>query len=1021
MNPKQLVEQFIPVAEKCAGQLATRYAKILQKRLLEYKSLSDEFLKISISGLQGESSSLQYWESIEAHLRGIREWTMSLPPLAGEFSAEDVLGNWRGSFREIQGQLPEMVRLEIPDEFWQANASDKSATRIWKSIRRTGKKINSIRQSITNSKSKSSKESAHSSGSSIRYFNLSLFLEKELKIVISGFLVREYFHFLRTGAMHLERLHQLSESLKDKALVLEDFKKVCAARSPITIGTGREINKHYAEALQQIIAETAQYQLAAGERFHSMAEELKEEFLSRWDIAGTFMLPERKFGFHILSRMLRKLDEQMAGGRQAWEKHLLGEREEWQKDLELSILQLLVADHCLDTIQILERKINQKIVPVFEETKELISESFERFTGKEISDADELRTLILTENRKMLKILRQEKLSQMMDAMVHANLDQTFRGFILRIRNAVEILSEEHSVFRIRDMEETIPHSRIDDVPLKALVREEILTGLSKTYQIFTNGIHARLELISRTINEIDQIVEFNLEAALTLLKQETKPETVPKAQHVVIEGLERARSHVAELISTLQQVHEDTENNLPDMILIMETKIQDIADNEKILELKLRWARAKARQELRIWRSRIWKATVNFFPAIMSRISGYIERFRTGYSIFRRFTSLAPLMVQVDEKLTQYLTKIYQKTNRLPFVYQRLFRLEPLTDNRFYSGREEEMEILKSAFARWSDHQASSVAVVGERGSGKTTLLNFALQDVFVGFPIIKIDFQKTIYEEAELLETMRSSFKKLSFQNLSELDKQLGSGPKTVCQVENLHNLFIRTVNGFDALEHFLLFLSKTQNQVFWIVSCGLYGWQYLDKVMNISKYFLNIIALDAISDREMQTIILKRHRVSGYKLRFETSPELLKSHKFKRLTSEISRQSFLENRFFEKLAELSAGNISAAILFWLGAIKSVSRDEMLLEPGIELDHTFLYQLPPDELFTLAILIQHEILNASECAMVFRQHSSDSVLILNRMLNRGFLQEDERGYRVHPLLYRPVIRALKSKKILH
>lgn len=83
---------------------------------------------------------------------------------------------------------------------------------------------------------------------------------------------------------------------------------------------------------------------------------------------------------------------------------------------------------------------------------------------------------------------------------------------------------------------------------------------------------------------------------------------------------------------------------------------------------------------------------------------------------------------------------------------------------------------------------------------------------------------------------------------------------------------------MEGFDAIERFLLFVAVTQNHIFWVVTFSMYGWQYLEKVLHISAYFNRVLELGIQSREEMTAIILKRHILSGYSIVYEIPEELL-----------------------------------------------------------------------------------------------------------------------------------------------
>jgi hypothetical protein len=216
-------------------------------------------------------------------------------------------------------------------------------------------------------------------------------------------------------------------------------------------------------------------------------------------------------------------------------------------------------------------------------------------------------------------------------------------------------------------------------------------------------------------------------------------------------------------------------------------------------------------------------------------------------------------------------------------------------------------------------------------------------------------------------------------------------------------------------------MLFMSRTHSKILWLTSCNLYSWQYLDKTINLSKYYTKIIHLSELSREEVRHIILKRHRVSGYKLAYTVPKEIAKSKKYSRMPSEEKQQDFLQEIFFDELVDLSRGNISITILFWLRAIQEISHEKIIANPLINFDFSFLHHLPSDELFVLVVFIQHERLPADLVARILRQDDVITAMLLERMSNRGILTQDRQGFQIHPLLYRAVIRTLKSKKILH
>lgn len=163
------------------------------------------------------------------------------------------------------------------------------------------------------------------------------------------------------------------------------------------------------------------------------------------------------------------------------------------------------------------------------------------------------------------------------------------------------------------------------------------------------------------------------------------------------------------------------------------------------------------------------------------------------------------------------------------------------------------------------------------------------------------------------------------------------------------------------------------------------------------------------------------MKRHRVSGYQLVVETPVSLKTSRRFKALPDDEARQRYVADSFFERLHELADGNVSVAILLWLGSISEIRDGSVVIAPELELEDAFIYHLPDRNLFTLVALLQHERLSAHEHASVFRQDTDASLNELERLVNRGYVACDDDGrYKLNHVLYRTVVRVLKTRNMI-
>ena len=1022
MDSKKILQKIFPAAEDEAQHLDKYLTRAYQKQIKSYRRLLEIFIQALEQKEEDQDYYLALWEKLSEHFKKIIQWIDSFNHSLEYFTEDNLQAAWGKRFTAILTENPTEIKFNIPDDFWIRKAEDtffiSSGKRVKLFLIRCEyygiHTLNKILKLLNLSPLKQTPPSCK--------FQLHNFMITYLDLPVRYFYLQEWQRFLKKTASHLFQLHQACEKLENDFLILNNFESICNDWDATQkISETRHLRDHL-KLIRTLERETKEFKAGLKDRFAEKSAEIGQEFKRNWELAGTFALPNRNFNQKKVFKLRNELGRQLAKIKHSWSIHFEGERKEWLKDLELSIFQLRSATLCRDTLRMIRKKVNEKIIPAVMEADRSIADSLEKIKTTDSDAKTELKRAILAESHTLLRRLRQEELPRIMDAVLHANIEQAFKGYVVQIQNSLELLTDKHIIFRYRDLENLPPQSKTDEVQLKELAREEIIPQLLKKHQDFSENINQRIKLISRAISEIDQIVEFNLEAALNFLQKDQETGTVENAHKIVVEGLERTQGQIKELMGKFIQIQDRIQDSLPEMTLNMENKIQELQNSEKVFELKIRLARVKARQEFRQFWKKIWNRFKSAIYSLIPFIISSLKKIRGGYFRFRKITGLTPTAVNIDEKLSQYLTETTKRIAQLPYIYQRLFRLEPLTDSRFFTGREKEMALMKDDFSNWREGRNTAMIVVGERGSGKTTLLNFAEAEIYKGLPIIKVELKKTISQEADLLDFLKATFNEPAAETFDDLEKKLiNQESRKICIFENLHDLYLRTVEGFDALERFLLFVSKTQQKIYWIVTCASYGWQYLDKVLETSKYFQRILVLGTQTKDEIAEIILKRHRVSGYNCVYEIPEEFKNQRKFSKITSDKGRQAYLEDQMFEQLAELSTGNTRVAILFWLTAIRNITKEQLVLSPKIEFNHTFLYQLSAKELFTLAALIQHEILDPQEHALIFHQDINDSLLVMNRMLNKGFLQKSEVGYFVHPFLYRPAVKALKSKNILH
>lgn len=948
--------------------------------------------------------------------KGVRGWLSSFDDIRNQISGDTFPEKLETACSRILEKLSGEIKFEVPDTTWAPKSGDSSPVSARKRFARTAHAANRSTLKLRNSAARLLRKNPAKQAVIYRTFDQDAFVRYSVTNPIIKLYPDKIQIVIKSGVDALTALHEKSNALNRISATADND-----AENPSQETTPAGIIESYTSFLSDLLQTIESAFVESNTAFSAALDDILGDFEKKWETAGTSLLPERAFSTEKNTNSARRYIALLQKKAARWGKYVLCEEEDWRADADLSVLQYeseIIRD---DTIRSIRDGIAEHISPVLEETGRIVGEYHETFRTETALSPHDLADHIIREKESLLTRLREITLSQLMNKILQVNIVSSYQRYLSRIKASITSLSDEHSIFETRDTRHIPPVSKVSTVALKELLLTEVFNPLAKQHTVSGQELEGKLREAMRAIAEIDQIVEYNMNAALSLLEEQPEENSRVQAVKLITDGLERTQNQIHELITTFDEIAVKADSGTKKITSTFRSGIQEMADNDKVLELKIKLARAKTREAVR---ENIRVALFNtrrFIRSALPRAKEYAKKVQKSYNRLLKISGLAPISTLMDVKLSELLRGYHTMSAHLPYVYQKLFGVEPLTDARFFSSRDDEMSQFKEMFSLWMGGQPASIALIGERGSGKTTLMYFVQKEIFQDTPLVTINLNDTIFKENDLLETLKKTFEIPDVQSIDELeDLLMNRDERVICVPENLHNLFLRTVTGFNAVERFLLFVQRTGKSVFWVVTCALYGWQYLDKVLQAGSYFSRTVELRMGEKTQIEDTIIKRHRVSGYILRFDASPEDLKSKSYKKLRTEEERQKYLHERFFGQLSRLASGNIRVAILFWLMSIKEVTNDTMILSPGIEFEHAFVYQLPSGELFSLAAIIQHEHLNAYMHSLVFNQDVKESQVVLNKMLHKGYLQQKNDQFFIHPFLYRPVVKALKSKNIL-
>ncbi|MEM7106922.1 MAG: hypothetical protein AAF519_01760, partial [Bacteroidota bacterium] len=534
----------------------------------------------------------------------------------------------------------------------------------------------------------------------------------------------------------------------------------------------------------------------------------------------------------------------------------------------------------------------------------------------------------------------------------------------------------------------------------------------ARAVKVETTG---QINNIITTFQSLNQIAEFNIESALALYEDQSEGD--PKA--IALEGLARTLEKINDIQEGFNSFQKLVDQTLQEAVDEFNESLIKFTNNENIFDIKVRIARAKAVERSKNLKNRIIERVRNSIPTIIRFLS---IKYRKGYDwikqTFKRYGINAEQEI-ISTELADFLAETENSINKLPFVYQRLFRSQALEDLSFYESRSAEVRELSRAYTNWIKNRFAPSIVVGEKGSGLTTLLHFAIKEIGSSNPVIHILMEERVILP-DHIATFFSDQLKTKFKNLNELVKYLNEGPKRIIVIENLQRMYLRKVGGFDCLMELLQLITITSRNVFWMVGCTLYAWNYLEKTIKLSEHFGYVVKLQDFDNEQIVSVISKRHQVSGYNVEFEPTGLNMSSKKFKSLDSK-AQQTLLRKQYFDDLNKIAKSNISLALLYWLRSTNVIAGSTISIRGLRDIDFSFLNSYSQDKLFGLTQLVLHDGMSEQDFMEVSGKSSSGSRNVLYPLYDDGVLVEEDDIFSVNPLLYRQVVNLLKVKNIIH
>ena len=314
---------------------------------------------------------------------------------------------------------------------------------------------------------------------------------------------------------------------------------------------------------------------------------------------------------------------------------------------------------------------------------------------------------------------------------------------------------------------------------------------------------------------------------------------------------------------------------------------------------------------------------------------------------------------------------------SRIPVFYRTLFNSKSVIGDEFWVPRTAEVEALKNAFQRHKNGFGGAVLVTGEHGAGKTTLTRYITNHLFKSGHLFAINppLHGTANIDDFLDELRRTVGSGTDFHDIFA-----GMPPDSALVINNFELWWERTKEGYRVIEKIIELIKDHGKRVFVILNCNIHAFDHLKKITSIEDNLLCTIECGPFNSKQLQQLILNRHKSSGLTLQYRNKTE-----------DALNQLNFtlLFNAYFN----YSEGIPGVAMDAWLANIVDATDDIITIQRPRIPTTDVLYNIEPDWLVIIALFIQHKNMDTNKLVRVTDMNLSDISQLLNNLVNAGIL----------------------------
>lgn len=741
---------------------------------------------------------------------------------------------------------------------------------------------------------------------------------------------------------------------------------------------------------------------------------LLERYLIAYEKAGTMELPARKLDAQKVADQITESEKKWGIHDSEWGNTLYALLEKWRSDLDVHILkhQTHIELENFQNAQI--KKLIEHIDPEINAIQKFIDSAVNTLTEENESIVKELKKIVYQAN----KTLDQQLVPKLCEKLSSRNITGLVNKLEIDIKQHVDVIAHDHILVKDDAFDLPIEKSDLNKVSFNELIKFEILSAFQNDLDKIKNGLFTSLEKTTLEVSDLDHIITFSINSSISASTEEKRPDE--EVISIAMEGLSRAASRLSAVKKMLEDSLNNNNQKLEEAVNRFCESIMKLTVHENVSQLRLRITKAKTALQAEEVKRDIKQKFEERKKKVFSFVGDTYKKAKEEINFVSNKFILTASKPALTRDVSDFLLESQIAIDKLPLIYRRLYRIEPLDDLELFEGRESEIDAFKEAFATWQKGRYVTTVILGEKWGGFTTFLNYVISKESFFYTIKRWSIDESICQSDIFIKKLCELINKEGVTNQHELIEHLNGGTKQIMILENVQNLYLRKTDGFRAMNTLFEIMSATCKNVFWVATSTIYCWNYLKKAINIHDFFSNEVEMKSLTKEQITNVIWKRNRISGFNIRFLMDEENTKDKKFLKLDEE-QQQVVLKEEFFNELNSFSKSNVSLALIFWLMSTRDVDEQTITIGEFSQPNLNFLNVLSMDKIYILLALVLHDGLNAFELSEVLSMDISSCNHTLFSLQKDGIIVFKDNQYTINTVVYRSTIALLKAKNLIH